>query len=145
MKPASHPFHKTSIWGLYYERCLLPLLQQSVGEVLTKTAEETDTMDFESTNYFIELKSRSDQYHFSQEFIKKKGWLLPTCKIKRAIQEVKKGKKVVFFYFWRAGKSLWRWDFNEDDLKECIHEYPSWHRDLQEQTFVKENCWKRVF
>lgn len=145
MKPASHPFHKTSVWGLYYERCLLPFLQQSVGEELTKTEEQFDTMDFVSKNCFVELKSRSDQYHYSQEFIKNKGWMLPTCKIQRAIKEVEQGKRVIFFYFWKAGKSLWRWDFHPEDLKDCKDEYPDWHRDQQKQTYVKENHWVRVF
>ncbi len=124
---------------------LKPALEKAVGEPLVKTSEDLDTMDFEGKTCFVELKTRGDQYHYSQWFIKRDGWILPTCKITRARQEVKEGKKVVFFYFWRAGKSLWRWDFSEEGLKDCKEEYPSWHQDLQKQTYIKEHHWIRVY
>ncbi len=124
---------------------LKPALEKAVGEPLVKTSEDVDTMDFEGKTCFVELKSRGDQYHYSQWFIKKDGWLLPTCKIARARKEVKEGKKVVFFYFWRAGKSLWRWDFSEEGLLDAKEEYPTWHQDRQKQTYIKEDHWVRVF
>jgi hypothetical protein len=140
-----HPFEVRSKLGLYYEKVLKPALEKAVGEPLTKTSEDLDTMDFEGKTCFVELKTRGDQYHPSLWYIKKDGWILPTCKITRAREEVKEGKRVVFFYFWRAGQSLWRWDFGEEGLKDAKEEYPEWHQDLQKQTYIKERHWTRVY
>ena len=145
MKPSSHPFHKRSRLGLYYEQVLKPTLEKVIGEPIQKTESETDTMDFYSEHFFLELKVRSDSYHYTQEFIKRDGWIVPTCKIMRAIEETKKGKKVLFFYFWMAGKSLWCYEFNERDLSEMKDKYPEWHRDHQQQTYIPESLWKRIY
>jgi hypothetical protein len=124
---------------------LKPAMEKAVGESLVKTSEDNDTMDFEGKTCFVELKTRGDQYHYSQWFIKKDGWLLPTCKITRAHEEVREGKRVIFFYFWTAGKTLWRWDFSSDGLKDSKEDYPSWHQDYQKQTYIKERHWTRVY
>ena len=145
MGKVKHPFETRGPFGLYYETILKPSLETAVGEPLLKTFMGLDTMDFEGETCYVELKTRGDQYHYTQSFIKKDGWLLPSCKIHRAREEVKKGKKVVFFYFWTAGKSLWRWDFNEEGLLDCKEEYPEWHHDKQKQTFIKEHHWVRVY
>lgn len=145
MRRVGHPFHHRGPLGLYYEKVLQPALETAVGETLVKTAEERDTMDFEGETCFVEVKTRSDQYHYNQPFIKNDGWLLPFCKIVRARQEVKKGKRVVFFYFWKAGKSLWRWDFSEEGCLGAKEEYPPWHQDKQKQVYIKEQHWTRVY
>jgi len=144
MKEASHPFHKRSVFGYHYEQILKPKIEEILGEAVDKTSEETDMMDFFGESYFAELKTRGDQYHYSQWFIKKDGWLIPTCKIRRAIEEVREGKKVVFFYFWTAGKSLWMWEFKEEDLRDTLDCVPSWHQDHQRQSYVMEHHWTRV-
>jgi hypothetical protein len=145
MKTVVHPYQFRGPFGLYYEKVLQPALEKSVGEPLMKTSDEMDMMDFEGDTCFVEVKTRSDQYHYSQEFIKKDGWLLPSCKIARAREEAKKGKTVVFFYFWKAGKSLWRWDFSEESFLDCNEKYPEWHHDQQKQAYIKEQNWTRVF
>jgi len=145
MKCASHPFHTRGPLGLYYEKILHPALERSVGLTLVKTAEEVDTMDFMGTDCFVELKTRSDQYHYNQTFIQKDGWILPSCKIVRARYEVSQGNRVVFFYFWKADKTLWRWDFNEESLVDAKEEYPQWHHDKQKQIYIKQHHWKRVY
>lgn len=145
MRRIGHPFSARSRLGLYYEMVLKPALEKAVGEPLTKTKEEMDCMDFEGRTCFVELKTRSDQYHYSQSFIKRDGWILPTCKIVRARKEVKEGKRVFFFYFWLAGKSLWQWDFSEGGLLDSLEKYPEWHQDYQKQTYIKERHWKRVY
>ena len=144
MKSSSHPFHKRSIFGYHYENLLKATLERVVGEPIVKTSEEYDTMDFQGNTSFLELKARSDQYHYSQSFIKKQGWLLPYCKIQRAKEEVAKGKRVVFFYFWKADKTLWMWEYSEEALTDCIIKYPDWHIDQQQQIYVKEMHWKKV-
>lgn len=144
MRVVSHNYQFTGPLGLYYETILQPKLERSVGESLVKTSDEMDTMDFEGETCFVEVKTRSDKYHYSQPFIKKDGWLLPACKIARARQEAKNGKKVVFFYFWKAGKTLWRWDFSEEGCLDGKEEYPSWHADQQKQAYIKEHHWKQV-
>lgn len=145
MRAASHPFWQRSKLGLHFEKVLRPTLQNVIGETILKTEEETDTMDFYSENFFVELKARGDSYHFSQWFIQRDGWLLPYCKIQRAREEAKKGKRCVFFYFWTAGKTLWRWDFNEADLVGIKDEYPEWHRDQQRQVYIPQRCWTQVY
>lgn len=144
MRTVNHPYKFRGALGLYYEKVLQPALEKAVGESLVKTTEEMDTMDFEGKTCFVELKTRGDQYHYSQSFFKKDGWLLPSCKIVRAREEVKKGKKVFFFYFWRAGKSLWMWEFSEAGVLGAKQEYPSWHQDGQQQTYIKEQFWTRL-
>lgn len=144
MKAASHPFWSRSKFGFHYEKLLKEKIESVIGEPIQKTSYSGDMMDFESKNYFIELKSRGDQYHFSQTFIKKDGWLLPYCKIDRARKEKSEGKICIFFYFWTAGRSLWKWDFNEEDLVGCKVEYPPWHQDGQRQIYIPEKCWIQV-
>jgi hypothetical protein len=145
MRRIGHPFEQRGPLGLYYEIKLKPALEKAVGVQLTKTAEDYDCMDFEGSDVFVELKTRTDKYHYSQSFIQKDGWILPSCKIQRAIAEVKKGKRVVFFYFWMAGKTLWRWDFKLEDVAGIDEKYPEWHQDQQKQAYVKEKFWTRVY
>ena len=145
MRRIGHPFETRSAPGLYYEKILKPALEKAVGEALVKTSEDLDTMDFSGKTCFVELKTRGDQYHPSLWYIKKDGWILPTCKITRAKKEVNEGKRVVFFYFWRAGRSLWRWDFSEEGCLDALEKYPEWHEDLQKQTYIKEHHWTRVY
>ena len=129
---------------MYFETILKPRLENIVGEALTKTSESCDEMDFESENYYVELKTRSDSYHPSQWFIKRDGWILPYCKILRARQEIAKGKRVIFFYFWIAGKTLYRWDFTEEGVGDAKLEYPEWHLDQQQQIYIKEHHWIQI-
>ena len=144
MKPSSHPFYTRGPFGLHYEKVLKPTIEKLIGEPITKTEVGTDTMDFYSEHYFVELKTRSDIYHPSQWFIKRDGWLLPYCKMVRAREEAKKGKRCIFFYFWTAGKTLWRWDYNEEELATCKADYPEWHRDQQRQVYIPEKFWRQV-
>jgi hypothetical protein len=145
MKTIGHPFESRGPLGLYYEKILHPTLEKIVGETLVKTASCFDEVDFEGETCFVELKTRSDKYHYSQSFIQKDGWILPSCKIMRAREEVKKGKKVFFFYFWKAGKSLWIWEFSEEGCLGAKEEYPSWHQDGQKHIYIKQSNWKRVY
>lgn len=145
MKTVYHPSQQRNKLGLYYEKILHPALELAIGESLVKTEDRYDVMDFQGKNCFVELKTRGDQYHYSQSFIKKDGWIIPYCKIEKAKEEVAKGKRVIFFYFWTAGKSLWRWDFSEKDLLGCKIEYPKWHHDLQQQIYIQEKNWKQVY
>lgn len=144
MKSRNHPFHKRNPLGLYYEKVLHPKLETIVGEPLVHTKEETDAMDYEGVSCFVEVKSRGDQYHYSQWFFKKDGWMLPSSKIDRAQREIEAGKRVFFFYFWRADKSLWMWEYKEGGVLGCLEQYPEWHHDKQKQTYIPEQCWKRV-
>ena len=139
-----HPFEQRGPIGLHYEQVLKPKIEEILGERIEKTESCFDELDFLGESYFAELKSRSDQYHYDQWFIKRDGWLLPTCKIRRAVEEVKKGKKVVFFYYWMAGKSLWKWDFCLEDLRDTLDCIPPWHHDHQRQSYVMEHHWTRV-
>jgi hypothetical protein len=72
-------------FGKQGEEVVLPLVEMIIGESLTATEKFYDTMDAESENYWVEIKTRSKRYHWEDDFIQKEGWLIPACKIKRAL------------------------------------------------------------
>lgn len=88
---------------------LFETIQTLVGEPITQTTGRFDNKDYTSDNYYIELKSRRifDSNKYSH-------WLVPSCKFKN------NDKKLVVFYHWQGDNTLWRYDFNPEDVKEFI-------------------------
>jgi hypothetical protein len=99
------------IYGKAKEAELLIRIQNNLGETITPTENQFDTKDYTSANYHIELKSRqiykSDKYDY---------WYLPVGKIKNRDLT----KQLVISYYWSGDDSLWRYDFNPDDIKDFI-------------------------
>jgi hypothetical protein len=101
---------KRYIYGKAKEVELLERIQKSLGEIITPTEDQYSTKDYTSSNYHIELKSRQtyDSNHYSY-------WFLPVSKIKN-----NSGKNLVIIYHWQKDDTLWRYNFNPDDIKEFI-------------------------
>ena len=84
-------------FGWRLEERLKPKLDELFGESVKKIEGRYSTYDFETSDYFIELKSRrapvtEDTYV---------DWLVPACKFKCA------DKLVVCFYYFEATQSLY--------------------------------------
>ena len=141
MKPEDHPIHTRYPKGIEGQKQILPLIELHIQEPVSETSYVFDTMDASSDSYWIELKRRLLPYHWSDEFIEREGWLIPAVKILRARCETKQTR---FYYFWDSDRSLWYWDFSEEELKDCVCKTPSFHRDFQPHYYIKSELWKQV-
>lgn len=140
-KPASHPFHKRYPYGKQGEMLLKSTIEQHLGETITPTASEYDTVDFTSPSCLIELKRRSNRYSFYSNLIQQGGLILPAVKIDRARSS---DKTVYFYYYFDADSKLFYWKFNWDEIKTVEPVTPSWHIDRQLSYFIPSNLWKLV-
>lgn len=131
----------THDFGKIGEREVLPLVEMILGEELTPTEKFYDTMDAVSDNYWVEIKTRSDRYHWEQEFIEKEGWLIPSCKIERAMNEE---KKCCFYYYWMSDKSLWELEFSPEKIEGLTPKVPGWHHDKQEHYYIPRDRWTLI-
>ena len=98
-------------------------------------------MDYVSTDYWVEIKTRKQTFSHADEVIKKEGWLLPFCKIERALNE---RKKVLFYYYWKKDRSLWVWNFEEVAAKTLKSFVPHFHAAAQKHVAVPADWWKLV-
>jgi len=128
-------------FGLLGESVVLPLVEQIIGEPILKTSSVYDTVDGESENYLIEIKTRTSRYHWTDALIEQEGWLIPACKIERAQTST---KKVCFYYYWTADKSLWELEYSPDVFAQLTPTIPPWHADHQRHYYVKRNEWTLI-
>ena len=142
-KPLSHPIHKTYSKGLEAQVFLKDVLENHIGFPLTPTTVETDTMDFDSQSYCVELKRRL-KYSITDWFIQRDGLLIPAVKILRAYEEQEKGKNTRFYTYFDSDKSLWYWDFTEQDLQGVVVKIPPWHQDKQPHYYLPVGLWRQV-
>ena len=84
---------------------LLERLQNNLGEPISPTEERFDLKDYISEKYNIELKSR--RYYKSDKYT---HWLVPTSKFQDT------SKPLVIYYFWDGDQTLWRYDYNPEDV-----------------------------
>ena len=115
-----------------------------IGETLSPTEKFYDTMDAVSENYWIEIKCRRPNYHYTDKIIVKEGWLIPACKIERAKREVAAGKKVSFFYYWTSDCSLWELEFKEETFEDLEPLVPPWHAQKQLHYYVPQDRWIQI-
>ncbi len=132
------------VYGSEAEQILLPVMSVAVGERMRKTAETMNTMDMEGETVFAELKRRSTDFSYHDEKIKREGWLMPSCKIMRGWEELSKGKRVVFFYFWREDKTLWMYELKEGDFTKTPHFVPKNHYDQMLHVAIPQDRWTFV-
>lgn len=95
-------------FGKEYEIILKDLIEQDVGESITCTLHKTDTKDYISDNYNIELKSR--RFYKSDKY---PDWLVPVSKFKDIT------KPLIIYYYWIGDATLWRYDYNPETLNTC--------------------------
>ena len=141
-----HPSIKSKVvFGTEAEQKLLPILSQAVNEKLHKTSGTFDVMDMVGSGIFAELKRRTSDFSYCDEKIQREGWLMPSCKIIRAWQELSEGKRVVFFYYWGCDKSLWMYEMSEGDFSSGdSHRVPNGHYDRQLHVAIVQDRWSRV-
>ena len=96
-------------FGSQKEIELLEQIQQNLGEPVIQEKNQFSIKDYSSTTYNIELKSR--RYYDCKKY---PNWLVPACKFRDS------SKPLVIYYFWDGDKTLWRYDYKEQDKKEFI-------------------------
>ena len=128
-------------FGKQGEAEVLPLIEMVIGEPLTPTEKFYDTMDAVSEHYWIELKTRSARYHWEDDFIQKEGWLIPACKIERALKE---SKTCRFYYYWRSDGSLWELEFSPKSIEGLQPSVPSWHLEKQPHYYIPQDRWMKI-
>ena len=116
-------------------------MEMILGENLTPTVKFYDTMDAESENYWVEIKTRSKTYHWEDK-IMEEGWLIPACKIKRAMEE--KTKKVCFYYYWKSDCSLWELEFSPAAIEGLEPSVPWWHKEKQLHYKIPQDRWTKI-
>lgn len=129
-------------FGKLGEEEVLPLVELVLGESLTPTEKFYDTMDAVSENYWVEIKTRSTKYHWEDKVIADEGWLIPACKIKRALAETT--KKVCFYYYWRRDKSLWELEFSPEKIEGLEPSVPWWHQQKQLHYYIPQQRWTMI-
>lgn len=131
-------------YGKEGETKLLSSISAYVGEPVTKTKGVFDNMDFISESFFCELKRRSKDYSYCDEKIKKEGWLISSSKVIKGWEEIAKGKRVFFFYFWTWDKSLWVYELQEGDFtQDGSHFIPKGHYDTMLHVTIPQDKWIR--
>jgi hypothetical protein len=128
-------------FGKIGEKIVLPMVEMILGETLTPTEKFYDTMDAVSNNYWVEIKTRSDKYHWEQPLIEKEGWLIPACKIDRALRE---DKKCCFYYYWTSDESLWEMEFSLEKIEGLVPAIPWWHAEKQLHYYIPRERWTLI-
>ena len=126
-------------YGRANEELLLPFLELlHEDQHFRHTEDSKDTMDFCSEDIYIEVKTRKT-YSWSDSQIQREGFLLPFCKIERALKE---SKKVFFYYYWKTDKSLWSWEFKKEQASLLKPFVPRWHYEKQRHVAVPVSWWR---
>ena len=84
---------------------LLEKVQNNLGENINLETNQYSIKDYNSNKYNIELKSR--RFYNSDKYSE---WLIPSCKFQDA------SKPLVIYYYWDGDKTLWRYDYNPEDV-----------------------------
>lgn len=142
-KPRAGRYNKARHdFGKLGEEEVLPLIEMLLGENLTPTTKFYDTMDAVSENYWVEVKTRSKEYHWDDKVIKREGWLIPACKIQRALSETT--KKVCFYYYWKSDSSLWELEFSPKAIEGLVPSVPWWHKEKQLHYYIPQERWTLI-
>jgi hypothetical protein len=98
-------------YGKRKESELLERIQEDLKEEVTPSEDPFCSHDYTSENYNIELKSRTrfdcNQYP---------NWFVPCNKFIDKNSE----KKLVVYYHWEKDDTLWRYDYNSEDVTNFI-------------------------
>jgi len=142
MNPTPSRFNKERWdYGKAGQTEILSFLESYLGEQITETTAFYDTMDGKTKTWDLEVKTRTPKYNWDHPLIQQEGWLIPCCKVETA-RATK--RPTVFFYFWKADKSIWKLDYSEAafaDLKPVI---PPWHKEQQRHYYVPFKRWTRI-
>ena len=100
---------KRYCYGKQKESDLLERIQSNLGEQLLQEANQYSKKDYQTKTYNIELKSR--RFYNSDKY---SDWLVPCCKFKDT------SKPLIIYYYWDGDKTLWRYNYNPEDVKDFI-------------------------
>lgn len=132
--------NKRKLQGQQGEALVKPILEQYLGEILTKTEKENDTLDFFTETRWIELKRRLPPYSSTDKYFEQ-GALIPFCKIIRALEEE---KPTYFYYYFDTDKSLWELQF-QPELLDLYHPFvPRGHQTAQPHVAIPKKHWKQI-
>lgn len=132
-------------YGYEGEDKLTSAISQCLGEQVIKTASAFDSMDFGSPTYFVELKRRGLDWTYHDTKIKEEGWFMPSCKVIKGWEEISKGKRVFFFYFWSFDKTLWSYEMSATDFtQKDDHFVPKNHYDTMLHVTIPQDKWTFV-
>jgi len=95
-------------WGKEKEVLLKSRIESNIKEPITLILNTTDTKDYVSDTYFLELKSR--RFYDSNQY---SDWLVPQSKFKD------KQKKIVIYYHWQKDDTLFRYNYSPETLATC--------------------------
>ena len=96
-------------FGKQKETELFDRIQTDLGETIVQELNQYSKKDYKSNNYNIELKSR--RYYDCNKYPE---WLVPCSKFSDT------SKPLIIYYFWDKDKTLWRYDYNQDDKKDFV-------------------------
>lgn len=126
-------------FGIQNQSALLPFLERYLGETITETKKFYDTIDGKTATKDVEIKTRTNKYHYTHPKIVEEGWLIPACKIQHARES---GRPFVCFYYWKSDESVWMFEFAEEKLG--VPFIPSWHPDKQLHYTIKQDKWECI-
>ena len=124
-------------FGRLHELLLKPIIESAIDEKMTKTPTQYDKFDFESENFWIEVKSRAPPYT-SESF---SDWYLPVCKGLRAEQEK---KRTLFFYYWAKDEKLFFIEYDRKVFDGFKTEVPHKHPDNQLHYKIPKSEWTEI-
>lgn len=132
-------------YGYEGEDKLTSAISTYLGEHVVKTSATFDSMDFCGEKTFSELKRRSTDWTYYDTKIKEEGWLMPSNKVMKGWEEISKGKRVFFFYFWSFDKTLWAYEMSETDFtQKDDHFVPRNHYDNMLHVTIPQEKWTFV-
>ena len=130
-------------YGIQKEVELRERIEAVIGESILKTVSQTDTIDFQSEGYDIELKSRRKERvnRFTGVVTPltpdtDPSWLVPCSK-------APKGNRVtLWFYHFESDDSLWFLEFDNEEAATWNRGVPN--HTAQEHWWVPKKAWSRI-
>jgi len=128
-------------FGFDKEDTLKKRIEEVIGETCTKTKERFAQFDYNSNDFYIELKSRRKTDNKGRPLLPDTNdtWLLPTSKIPKDNQ-----KDAVYFYYFEADNSLWFLQYEEELFNTFERQVPYWHPSRQEHFYIPIEAWTKV-
>jgi hypothetical protein len=128
-------------FGFAKETELQPRVESALEESVKKNKPRYEQFDYESDNWYIELKSRRAKDKHGRPLLPDSNdtWLLPTSK-----RPKKADKETVYFYYFEADNSLWYVVYDEETFADIPADVPYWHPTGQEHWYIPKNLWTKI-
>lgn len=128
-------------FGFGKETALKTRIEEVLGSEVTKAQERYAKFDYQSDEYYIELKSRRATDRRGRPLLPDSNdtWLLPTCK-----KPTDDKKETIYFYFFEADNSLWYLVYDEELFATFHTDSPGWHQTGQPHYYIPKDVWTKV-